>query len=107
MENRTELDALMRARPGVDVTTVADVLLAYISTRPAWMAEAACRGVGPDLFYVSKGQPVAPARALCASCPVRDDCYQYALDTDAEGGIWGGATSKERRAIHSSGRRTA
>ena len=39
------------------------------------------------------------ARAICGGCPVRADCYSYAIgDPDLEG-MWAGFTSKERREI--------
>jgi hypothetical protein len=36
------------------------------------------------------------ARALCMTCPVRDECLDYALDTGETEGIWGGLTPEER-----------
>ena len=36
------------------------------------------------------------AKALCASCPVVDDCLAFALETNQIDGIWGGTTPAER-----------
>lgn len=46
-----------------------------------WMAEAACRGVGPDRFHpVSAVQPVPPDIVeMCAACPVRGSCLDFGL----------------------------
>ncbi len=67
--------------------------------RPEWHKRAVCRGAGTALFFLEHGDPSAPrARALCASCPVREECLEFAL-TDPAGrcGIWGGTTEKDRR----------
>ena len=36
------------------------------------------------------------AKALCATCPVRVECLEYADDNDEREGIWGGLTPTER-----------
>ena len=66
-----------------------------------WMAEAACLGEDPDLFFpVSSTGPglaqVEEAKAVCARCPVREACLAYALDTRQASGVWGGLTEMER-----------
>lgn len=46
-----------------------------IPARPAWHAEAACRGVGPDLFFGKRGHAdYGQAAELCGRCPVRAEC---------------------------------
>lgn len=66
---------------------------------PAWMERAACIGREPDLFFGTETGPgkAAAAKRICASCPVVAECRAFA---DAEGllGVWGGTTTKERRA---------
>jgi WhiB family redox-sensing transcriptional regulator len=73
--------------------------------REDWMKSAACRGMGPDLFFPGRGKSPQEVQAICASCPVRDRCDDYAERTRPDGGIWGGVTElgrkkrrKERRA---------
>jgi hypothetical protein len=39
------------------------------------------------------------AKALCAQCPVREGCADWALENDERDGIWGGLTPKERTKI--------
>jgi WhiB family redox-sensing transcriptional regulator len=42
---------------------------------------------------------MARARAICAVCPVTDQCLAFALaDTDLVG-CWAGTTGQERRAM--------
>lgn len=63
--------------------------------RPAWMAEAACRGVGAATFFPERGQSVIEAKAICARCPVRKPCLEYAFETTSTG-IWAGTSERGR-----------
>lgn len=68
-----------------------------------WHAEAACRGVGADVFFPAggSGNPInwGPALATCARCPVRSACLDYALRTDQRYGVWGMCTPADLDAI--------
>lgn len=44
------------------------------------------------------------AKALCAQCPVRENCADYAMTTNQDYGVWGGMTTPERRKIRRSWR---
>lgn len=68
-------------------------------TRPNWADEAACKGMDPKIFFPERGASVEPARKVCASCPVRVTCAQYAIDNADRYGIWGGLSEKKRRKI--------
>jgi WhiB family redox-sensing transcriptional regulator len=37
------------------------------------------------------------AQAICAGCPVRQACLEYALRTNQADGVWGGRTPDQRR----------
>ena len=39
----------------------------------------------------------ANAKAICATCPVIEQCREYALRAQEPYGIWGGMTEEERR----------
>lgn len=65
---------------------------------PAWMADAACRGMTPARFYPPPGAPADDALAVCAGCPVRVECDRHATATGEVHGIWGGRVETERRA---------
>lgn len=75
-----------------------------------WRAQAACRGMPTDLFFPKKGEnrEQVSAKQICASCPVRQECYDYAIEVAQEVeliGTWGGTSQKQRIAIlHNSGR---
>lgn len=63
---------------------------------PAWMRAAACRGMPPARFYPPPDAPADDALAVCARCPVRDECDRHATETGEEHGIWGGRLETER-----------
>jgi WhiB family transcriptional regulator, redox-sensing transcriptional regulator len=67
-----------------------------------WRLLAACRHADPELFFpVSPSGPsldqVTQAKAICAGCPVRQQCLAFALDTRQDHGVWGGMSEEERR----------
>lgn len=65
--------------------------------RPAWHTLAACRA-RPDVnFFPAKGEPAEGARAVCAGCPVTEDCLADAIQHGDTAGFWGGLSPKERR----------
>jgi WhiB family redox-sensing transcriptional regulator len=51
------------------------------------------------VFFPGRGEPAEPARRICASCPVRQPCLDYALSHGIVHGIWGGLTERDRRAL--------
>jgi WhiB family redox-sensing transcriptional regulator len=75
-----------------------------------WAEQAACQFEEPELFFpVSEVGPgarqVAQAKAVCARCPVRDECLAFALDHGLDHGVFGGTTPDERRQLAKSGLR--
>jgi len=60
---------------------------------------AACAGADPDLFFDPDAERVAQAKAICAGCPDRRECLEYALETGQKFGVWGGTDEDDRRAI--------
>lgn len=69
-----------------------------------WLHRAECRkpSVDPELFFPVSEKPadptVAAARRVCAACPVREKCLEWALVALTHG-IAGGLTTDERRAV--------
>jgi WhiB family transcriptional regulator, redox-sensing transcriptional regulator len=45
------------------------------------------------------------AGRICAVCPVKDECLDYALRNPSLDGIWGGTSEEERRKIRRRRRR--
>lgn len=68
---------------------------------PPWKAKASCAGADRDLFFPGRGENdrINAAKAICASCPVRVECLDFALANRELFGIWGGTTEKERRRL--------
>ena len=64
-----------------------------------WMANGNCRDEPPSMFFPSDGVGVDVARQLCATCPVREPCLEYALRNRIDHGVWGGTSERERRRI--------
>ncbi|MFO7291693.1 MAG: WhiB family transcriptional regulator [Actinomycetes bacterium] len=66
-----------------------------------WREAAACLDTtGVDFFpEPSDLAAISRAKAVCAGCPVADDCLTWAIETNQDDGVWGGHTPAERRAI--------
>ncbi len=72
-----------------------------------WRDSAACRDTDPNLFFPAGTTGVAveeieAAKALCQTCPVREQCLEFAMVANQEAGIWGGMSEEERRKMRSS-----
>ena len=50
------------------------------------------------MFYAEGGAAVARAKTICAQCPLRMKCLDWAIARE-EFGVWGGTTARERAAI--------
>ena len=66
-----------------------------------WRADAACIGHPIDLFFPGRGESAKTAQALaiCAGCPVRTDCLDWALRTMQKFGVLGGTSERQRRKL--------
>lgn len=67
-----------------------------------WKTRAACAGFPTATFFPSLDttpEKVAFAKEVCDMCPVRDECLEYAFETNQVSGIWGGTTEDERRSL--------
>jgi WhiB family redox-sensing transcriptional regulator len=64
-----------------------------------WMAEGNCAHEKPTVFFPSDGVGVEVARRICATCPVKEPCLEYALEQRIDLGVWGGCSERERRRI--------
>ncbi len=64
-----------------------------------WMAKGKCNDLDPAIFFPNDGVGVEIARKICADCPVKTPCLEYALVNRIDHGVWGGASERERRRI--------
>jgi WhiB family redox-sensing transcriptional regulator len=69
--------------------------------RPEWMQKAACRDVDPEWFFPKSTLSEGAVNALrtCRSCPVAQQCFIEAMESDEDLGIWGGKTPRQRKKI--------
>jgi WhiB family redox-sensing transcriptional regulator len=74
-------------------------LVCFVSQPGDWRARALCAQVDPDIFFPDKGESPAAAKRVCASCEVRAECLQDALDRNERFGVWGGLSERERRVL--------
>jgi WhiB family redox-sensing transcriptional regulator len=74
-----------------------------------WRRRAACRGIDAEIFYpvTEEEADAAEAKAICATCPVRQACLEHALAHREREGVWGGNTERERRRIIRQRRKSA
>ncbi|MDQ1394064.1 MAG: WhiB family transcriptional regulator, redox-sensing transcriptional regulator [Acidimicrobiaceae bacterium] len=69
-----------------------------------WRDRAACQSVSADLFFPigrtgDAVEHIEAAKAVCRTCPVREACLRFAIETNQEAGIWGGTSEEERDRI--------
>lgn len=75
------------------------ILQVPITEERPWLVFGACRQVGPDLFFPQSAAEEAEALRICSTCPVLDECLDYALEAGETYGVWGGTTEKQRRRL--------
>lgn len=78
--------------------------------RPDWYDDAACRGADQSLFFPNEyggmvaHRKLSEAKQICAGCPVRFDCLNYAVRSGEVYGVWGGVymprDGREARKLH-------
>ncbi len=77
--------------------------MAIVMLLPPWYARAACGGNPAPFFGPEDEDELArlrrenEAKAICAGCPVRDQCEMSATSRPEKWGVWGGDTEDERR----------
>lgn len=76
-----------------------------------WQYEGACRKVDPDAFFspeaergMRRQRREDAAKALCARCPVIEQCREHALRVQEPYGVWGGLSEAERHQLIHQGR---
>jgi WhiB family redox-sensing transcriptional regulator len=77
-----------------------------IFDREDWMKRGACRGTSPALFYAERGEATDTAKAVCATCPIKAECLDFALRNCEMFGVWGGTSERERRQLRRESRYT-
>lgn len=65
----------------------------------AWRDRAACRPHPTAWWFPERGEIPEQAWRICASCPVRADCLDHAVDHRETHGVWGGLGERQRRKL--------
>lgn len=68
----------------------------------SWRDRAACDGMDPGMFF-DAGR-AAEAAEVCASCPVRALCRDYAVATRVRWGVWAGIELHGETMLHAEAR---
>ena len=68
-------------------------------TSTDWFDDAACRSAGLEVFFPVSESQSGEAKAICAVCPVREECLEHALAIRPGDGVWGGLTATERHRL--------
>lgn len=93
-----ELEPRPSLRSHVDRTPLPQ-LLSDVTTEN-WTEYALCTQTDPDLFHdVRSKREVKLAKRVCEQCVSKLFCLDYAVVNNEEDGIWGGLTSRERKAL--------
>lgn len=95
--------------------TIRHRISAQTDTEPGddWRERAACKdSLTPDDWFIDAGYhgrrltsaalaaAVDAVKAICAACPSRTACLDFAIANDQREGIWGGLTERERAVMH-------
>lgn len=69
----------------------------YVAYPLAWQEHAACKGEDTRALYrVMSRADLDRMGAMCAGCPVLDQCREHAMANEPYG-YWAGMTAKERQ----------
>lgn len=77
------------------------------ATEIGWQQHGLCRASDGAIFFPpihfepkpEREAREAKAKAICAQCPVRAECLDWALTTREPYGVWGGYSERERKAL--------
>ena len=66
-----------------------------------WMRHRNCSKAETNVFFSDpdKVEEVRAAKAICRECKVRKECLAFAITHREKGGVWGGMSEKDRRAL--------
>lgn len=80
-----------------------------LSSTPDFPQAVCAKSYDPDLWFPETNAQlkadIKVIKLLCASCPHRIECAQFAIDEDIQEGVWGGLTPRERTALRGAGPR--
>ncbi len=86
---------------------MATLPLLSVAPETSWQHRGRCREVDVDVFFPpshfehkpEREAREARAKAVCAQCPVKVECLDWALAVREPHGVWGGCSESERKQI--------
>lgn len=83
-----------------DMNDISEIALAVpVSDERPWAVFSACKDQDPNAFFPTSPEGELQAIRICQGCTVKMECLEFALETKARFGIWGGLTEKQRKAL--------
>lgn len=70
-----------------------------MSDSRGWVGQGLCAQTDPEVFFGDESTPTRIPKRICAACPVRAECLDWALDHNEKFGVWGGLNATERRRL--------
>lgn len=71
-------------------------------TYPVWTDIPACAGTNTEMWFAEDSEPgyreAKLLQRICADCPVKQQCLQYALENTVQG-YWAGTTPRYRQQL--------
>jgi WhiB family redox-sensing transcriptional regulator len=65
-----------------------------------WQDSASCKDMDSSVFLSGVASRISIAKAVCATCPVIQECLSFALaNEDFEPHVYGGMTGAERKRV--------
>lgn len=89
--------------------TAAEDTIPFFIREPVgdWANDAACASpnVDPEWWFSPRAHEAERALAICADCPVQQECLEHALRNHENHGIWGGKSERSRQRMAAAMRR--
>ncbi len=62
------------------------------------MSLGACKGADPEIFFPERmtAAKVKAAKEICGTCPLEEDCREYAVADSNIYGVWGKTSDRDR-----------
>jgi len=65
----------------------------------SWRNKASCLGAPTEFFFPASRETSDYGKEICAACPVREECLDYAIENKRHFGVWGGTDANRREKI--------
>ena len=87
---------------------MSDFKFVFNPTKAEYSSRGNCLGHPHNLWFPELGDPGSgsvEAKKICSTCPVKQECLEYGIDTKSYG-IWGGITLRNGIPNRKRGRKT-